>query len=252
MHNHKPDKNMFCFVIPVYNSDKYIGRCLDSITEQTYTNWRAVVVDDCSTDKTFRIASSSTDTRIQVRQNDTRRRQAYSRYTVYTQAEDNEICVMLDGDDWLYDEHVLTKLNTLYSLNPNLVTTYGGFVWHENNKTQSLVRGQDEFPVHIVEQQDYRNYKWISQHMRTMRAHAIKNIPTCHLKYDGEWLKAVTDRAEMLYALEQSNGHHCNNNFLGYVYNVDSSKSFDTTWVNRSDTWNKYYSNVKQHLRDMK
>lgn len=38
-------------IVPVYNSERYIGKCLDSILNQTYTNFEIMVVNDGSTDK---------------------------------------------------------------------------------------------------------------------------------------------------------------------------------------------------------
>ena len=37
-------------IIPLYNKEHYITQCLDSILEQSYTNWEAIIVDDGSTD----------------------------------------------------------------------------------------------------------------------------------------------------------------------------------------------------------
>ena len=42
-------------VIPVYNSAKYIRRCLDSLIEQTYAEWNAIIIDDSSSDKSVEI-----------------------------------------------------------------------------------------------------------------------------------------------------------------------------------------------------
>ena len=42
-------------VIPVYNAEKYIKRCLNSIMNQTYDNLQIVVVNDGSTDDTKKI-----------------------------------------------------------------------------------------------------------------------------------------------------------------------------------------------------
>ena len=46
------------FVIPMYNAEKYIGECLDSILNQTFTDYEVIVVDDCSTDNSCAIVES--------------------------------------------------------------------------------------------------------------------------------------------------------------------------------------------------
>ena len=45
-------------IIPLYNTEKYIGDCLDSIFNQTFTNFEVIVVDDCSTDNSAQIVES--------------------------------------------------------------------------------------------------------------------------------------------------------------------------------------------------
>lgn len=42
---------MVSIVIPVYNCEKFVGRCLDSIVRQTYPDWECIVIDDGSKDK---------------------------------------------------------------------------------------------------------------------------------------------------------------------------------------------------------
>lgn len=37
-------------IIPVYNTEKFVGRCIDSVIAQTYPNWELILVDDGSTD----------------------------------------------------------------------------------------------------------------------------------------------------------------------------------------------------------
>ena len=45
-------------VIPMYNSEKYIGQCIRSIISQTFTNFELIIVDDCSTDNSAAIVTS--------------------------------------------------------------------------------------------------------------------------------------------------------------------------------------------------
>lgn len=42
-------------IIPVFNCEKYITHTLDSLLNQTYKNWEAILVDDCSTDTSAKI-----------------------------------------------------------------------------------------------------------------------------------------------------------------------------------------------------
>ncbi len=57
-----------CIVIPVYNCEKYIGKCLKSIVNQTYENWLVVAIDDGSKDKSGKILDkwACKDSRIRV------------------------------------------------------------------------------------------------------------------------------------------------------------------------------------------
>lgn len=63
-------------VLPTYNGEEHIRKSIDSILEQTYTNWELIVVNDCSTDGTAKIVEEYTlkDNRIRLVNNSTNQR----------------------------------------------------------------------------------------------------------------------------------------------------------------------------------
>ena len=58
--------------LPVYNGAKYLAECIESVLNQTYTNYEYLIVNNCSTDKTLEIAEeyASKNKHIQVHSND--------------------------------------------------------------------------------------------------------------------------------------------------------------------------------------
>ena len=55
-------------IVPVYNTEKLVGRCIDSVIAQTYPNWELILVDDGSTDGSLGVLSEyeNKDSRIKV------------------------------------------------------------------------------------------------------------------------------------------------------------------------------------------
>ncbi len=62
------EKSLISIIIPIYNSEKYLKKCLDSLTNQTYTNLEIICVNDGSTDTSGDILAQyeKTDSRIKI------------------------------------------------------------------------------------------------------------------------------------------------------------------------------------------
>jgi len=62
------DLPLVSIVTPVYNGEKYLDECIQSVRNQTYQNWEYIIVNNCSTDGTLEIAQNhaAEDDRIQV------------------------------------------------------------------------------------------------------------------------------------------------------------------------------------------
>lgn len=62
----QPIQPVFSVVIPVYNVERYIKECIESVLNQTYKNFEIVIVDDGSQDNSIRIARQYLDSRIRI------------------------------------------------------------------------------------------------------------------------------------------------------------------------------------------
>jgi glycosyltransferase involved in cell wall biosynthesis len=94
-------------VTPVYNGEKYLAECVESILAQTYANWEYTIVNNCSTDSTSRIAEhySSLDNRIRVYNYDEfvgiieNHNRAF-----HLISQESKYCKVVSADDWIYPE----------------------------------------------------------------------------------------------------------------------------------------------------
>ncbi len=62
------DNPLISIIIPVYNAEKYLRQCLDSVVAQTYTNWECLLIDDGSKDSSGAICDeyAEKDSRFRV------------------------------------------------------------------------------------------------------------------------------------------------------------------------------------------
>lgn len=88
-------------IIPAYNSDRYLSRCLDSIIKQTYKNLEIIVVNDGSTDETKKIAEeyAGRDSRVRVLHQANKGLVAARKAGV--EMASGEYISAVDSDDWI-------------------------------------------------------------------------------------------------------------------------------------------------------
>ena len=93
-------------IVPAYNSEAWIGECLDSVLAQTYPNWECVVVDDGSTDGTLAIAESyaQRDSRIRCLRQENQG-PSVARNTAVAHSH-GEYILPLDADDMIASQFV--------------------------------------------------------------------------------------------------------------------------------------------------
>ena len=88
-------------IIPVFNAEKYIRKCLDSVKAQTFEDWQAIIIDDASTDKSADIINEyiSDDNRYLYIKQNKNSGVSTARNTALAQLS-SEYVAFLDADDY--------------------------------------------------------------------------------------------------------------------------------------------------------
>ena len=130
-------------IVPNYNYEHTIEKCLTSIFNQTYTNYEIIFVDDCSTDNSVKIAkkiyadkllSNDEFGYLKIVQLQQKRLNGGARNEAYLHlSNDVDYVYYIDSDDWLYDEYALEKINNKLQLNPDVL--FVGMAHYKDGKT---------------------------------------------------------------------------------------------------------------------
>lgn len=142
-------------IIPVYNAEKYIQQCINSVLAQTYTNYEIIIIDDGSTDSSGKICDDYA--------------KEYSRIRVLHKENEGLICARRDGireakgqyisfvdaDDWVESDFLETLAETMYREAADIVVT--GYIREESDESIKIINnikagiyGKDDIEKKVV------------------------------------------------------------------------------------------------------
>jgi glycosyltransferase involved in cell wall biosynthesis len=122
-------------LIANYNNGKYFEDCWNSLLLQTYSNWEAIIVDDCSTDnsKEVVLAITKSDSRVKFFTNEQNKGCGYTKRRC-TEFANGEILGFLDPDDTI-PSHAIERMVNAFKENLDVALVYSKHkVFDENLK----------------------------------------------------------------------------------------------------------------------
>jgi glycosyltransferase involved in cell wall biosynthesis len=203
--------NKITVVSPVYNAEKYVDKCILSVAQQDYPNYKMIIIDDSSTDSTLKVIDNTIDSldssirdRFIVIANVENRGAVCNHVTTIRDYTGDDIVMLLDGDDWLVnDPSIFHKYNNIY--NDGAEFTYGS-CWSVVDNIPLIAQ---EYPPEVKASKSYRQYRfnWNMPytHLRTFRASLMHSYLHHHgyrafKNANGDWHKAGGDTA-VFYAM---------------------------------------------------
>ena len=204
-------------IVPVYNAENTIIKCIDSILCQTYRCFELLLIDDCSIDNSLTICNNyaNIDNRVKVFNNVTNQGVTLTRNKGLDNAV-GEYVIFIDNDDYIDSNYINVFIDALRD-HPNKDLYTQNVVFHYIDKDPYIVSNQLEL-----------GGPWGKLFSRKIIEHnKIRFIP--HLQYN-------EDNLFLLDYLEKSNNQYNINN-AGYHYMIHencTSKKLESNYVANS------------------
>ena len=152
------DKPLISVIIPVYNVEEYLARCLNSVVNQTYANLEILLVDDGSSDQSSQICDdyAQKDSRIKVIH--TKNGGPSAARNCALKICTGEYIGFVDSDDWIAPDMYETLYDNLYSNNADISIVGYAMVW-----SSGKIQKQSESSAFFTWSHDKLMEEWMGQ-----------------------------------------------------------------------------------------
>lgn len=194
---------MIHVLIPNWNNEEWIARCLWSVKGQT-GDCKVLVIDDASDDDSWPIIAPMVEAfdNFSAHRNE---KQQFCPRNLWEgiqrmNPEPEDVIYLLDGDDFLPHDKVLERVERIFE-NPYTWLTYGNYGVHPENTGQVPATN---FPQEIIAARYYRPWgRQLFNHPLIFRAHLWNALEESDMKKpDGQWYDIGYDKIIMLPMLE--------------------------------------------------
>ncbi len=121
-------------IVPVYNAQKTLEKCLDALINQTYKDFEVICVDDGSQDSSFEILKqyAGKDSRFKVYTQENHG-PAFTRHYAISQSNNSKYLMFCDADDWYEPDMIKEMVETIEKENVDIVMCDSNIINLSNN-----------------------------------------------------------------------------------------------------------------------
>lgn len=134
-------------IVPIYNVDKYLERCLNSIQNQSYKDFEVLMIDDGSTDNSPLIAEkySKVDVRFHFFQKSNGGQGSARNYGL--DKSQGEYVAFVDSDDWIEKDYLLKLISCAEANQADVVMCGVERVWENGTRIRNPLSNKKEYIV---------------------------------------------------------------------------------------------------------
>jgi glycosyltransferase involved in cell wall biosynthesis len=218
--------NEFVFVVPYFNCVEDIEKTIFSMLSQSYKEWRAILINDMSTDETPEVVKSLCSSlpekfrsKFTLVDNEEKHGEVRNTLRAVSSIDDNAVVCRLDGGDWLTENDLLVVLDSVYQ-DKDVAVAWTAHRW---SYTSQNISG----PMNLKQDQTVYQHPWVSSHLKTFRCGNLKRVPEANFKdSEGNFIMIACDQAVFLPMMHMAHRDGKKLSFvpiLGYHYNIDLS-----------------------------
>ncbi|HEY6143548.1 MAG TPA: glycosyltransferase family 2 protein [Flavobacterium sp.] len=132
---------LFSIIIPVYNVEKYLNQCINSILNQDFNFFEIILVNDGSTDSSLQICMNYQNADRRVKVIDKKNGGASSARNEGIKKANGEYIIFVDSDDYIESPNLLSEIKKCIEKSNSDIILYGGKNYNIKTDKTSLSRG---------------------------------------------------------------------------------------------------------------
>lgn len=251
-----PKKPLISVIVPVYNVEKYLSRCIESILNQNHKELELILIDDGSTDNSVLICKHyiGIDPRVKLFQQ-SNQGSSIARNTGLSYAQ-GEYISFVDSDDWILPQMLGTMLNIATENNLEVVecesTRSTNFEVGKLNEKENLkikIESREEALERVIEHQNFAVWRRIYHHGVIGNLRFIPHKIHQDVFFTIDILKKIKNQGYIANSLYIYNIE--NTSIIRSPYNQKKLDAIDAVFyvINQTENFNdKIKINAKKHV----
>lgn len=140
---------MISIIVPVYNSEHTIARCINSVLNQSYRDWELILVNDGSSDSSEQICREFTDKDQRIKLFNKENGGVSSARNLGLRKVSGEYVTFIDSDDYIKEDHLIDLLRYLNN-DIDLVCSYATIITAQDSYSE-------KYPSAIIDESNFQN-----------------------------------------------------------------------------------------------
>lgn len=202
-------------ILPVYNSEKYISKCLDSLISQTYKSIEVIVINDGSIDNSLKIINDYVKKNTNIKVINKKNEGVSIARRVGLNVVTGDYITFIDSDDFIDEKMYEQMIKVALQNNADIVEC--GYIFHDENNTVINIKGlkktkmigQEECLRNFLTGNNSENFLWNKIYKREL----FKNLDTGNYSFSEDflWNVILHDRCKKKITLEETYYHYLKN-----------------------------------------